>query len=123
MRGMTRRTGGPTDLTTRLRKLLLPLIFLAKTGSVWARSVLTLGLFLLIWGLLSIPDAFGASVTRASSFTYDSASGLILTETVEPNDSAFTLTTTCTYDGYGNKLTATTSGAGIASRTTSTTRR
>ncbi|MEZ5892445.1 MAG: RHS repeat-associated core domain-containing protein [Parvularculaceae bacterium] len=82
---------------------------------------MTLILFLLIWGALSIPDAFAATVTRQSSFTYDSVSGLLLSETVEPNDSAFTVTTSYTYDAFGNVTDATTAGTGIVSRTTSST--
>lgn len=97
------------------------LLVATQFGSLKARSALTLILFLLIWLLLSIPDAFAStSGTRVSSFTYNVTTGLLETEKIEPGDAAFELTTTYVYDGYGNKLSATTSGAGIVSRTSST---
>ena len=103
------------------RRLFGMLLMSARLGSARARAIVTLVLFLAIWLLLSIPDAFAASLTRQSSFTYDSASGLLLTEKIEPNDSAFTVTTTYAYDAFGNTLSATVTGTGIASRTSSTT--
>ena len=98
------------------------LLVATQLGSIKARAALTLILFLLIWLLLSIPDAFASSSgVRVSGFTYNmSTNGLLATEVVEPGDPAFELTTTYVYDGYGNKLSATTSGADIVSRTTST---
>jgi YD repeat-containing protein len=42
------------------------------------------------------------TATRSSSFTYN-AQGLLLTETIEPNDPQSCLVTTYGYDGYGNK--------------------
>jgi len=97
------------------------LLAAAGLGSVKARTAITFILFVLIWLLLSIPDAFAASSgTRVSGFTYFSSNGLLRTETVEPGDVDFELTTTYVYDGYGNKLSATTAGADIVSRTTST---
>jgi RHS repeat-associated protein len=76
--------------------------------------------------LLAAPlQAQAATQTRISSWTYDSA-GMIATETIEPDDAQFTLTTTYTYDAFGNKTAVTVSSpatgtAAIASRTTSTT--
>jgi RHS repeat-associated protein len=67
-------------------------------------------------------------ITRESSFTYDSGSGLLTSETVEPNatgcngtgapTSSCGVTTTYQYDSFGNKISAQVSGAAIASRTT-----
>ena len=44
--------------------------------------------------------------TRVSAFTYLPAlfGGLLWTETIEPEDGAYTLTTTYSYDQFGNKL-------------------
>jgi hypothetical protein len=42
------------------------------------------------------------TATRASSFTYN-AQGLLLTETIEPDDPQSCLVTTYAYDSYGNK--------------------
>ncbi|MBL4827138.1 MAG: VCBS repeat-containing protein, partial [Spongiibacteraceae bacterium] len=61
--------------------------------------------------------------TRASSFSYYTAGalrGLLHTETIEPDDASYTLTTTYAYDDVGNQEQATVSGTGIQSRTTST---
>ena len=91
------------------------LVMATRLGSGRARATLTLIIFLAVWLLLSIPDAFAATVTRASSFTYDSASGLLLTETVEPSDPQTGVVTTYVYDAFGNKLSATT--ANIAGAT------
>lgn len=71
------------------------------------------------------PSAQAATQVRVSSWTYDSA-GMIATETIEPDDAQFTLTTTYTYDAFGNKIAVTVSSpatgdAAIAPRTTSTT--
>ncbi len=60
------------------------------------------------------------TLTRTSSFAYNPANGLLTQEVVEPNNSALRLQTDYGYDGYGNKITVTVSGAGITSRTTST---
>jgi RHS repeat-associated protein len=60
-----------------------------------------------------------APITRTSAFAYDGASGLLTQEVVEPGD-PLSLTTTYSYDAFGNKISATTSGAGFASRATAT---
>jgi RHS repeat-associated protein len=60
------------------------------------------------------------AITRTSAFAYDSGSGLLTQEIVEPDDGSTTdpqkLTTTYTYDAFGNKTSATTSGVGFADR-------
>lgn len=61
------------------------------------------------------------SATRTSAFTYKSGTGLLSSEIIEPDDPAYRLTTQYSYDPYGNKTSVTISGAGITSRTTSTT--
>jgi RHS repeat-associated protein len=61
------------------------------------------------------------SQTRSSSFTYEnSTTGLLKTETIEPGNSALSLTTTYGYDSFGNKTTVVTSGTGVANRSAST---
>ncbi|MFZ5497238.1 MAG: FG-GAP-like repeat-containing protein [Verrucomicrobiota bacterium] len=50
---------------------------------------------------------------RTSAFTYDSATGLLLTETVQPGDPVLSLTTTYAYDLFGNKTAVTVSGANL----------
>jgi RHS repeat-associated protein len=52
--------------------------------------------------------ALATSLTRTSSFTYDTSSGLLTEELVEPGGD-FELDTTYTYDAFGNKLQATVS--------------
>lgn len=84
------------------------LLVATRLGSGRARAALTFIIFLVIWLLLSIPDAFAATATRQSAFTYDATSGLLLTETVEPNDPQTGVKTTYVYDTFGNKTSATT---------------
>ena len=64
--------------------------------------------------------AFATSITRASSFAYDSASGLINQEVVEPGTPALRLQTDTVYDAFGNKTGVTTSGVDIATRGSTT---
>ena len=59
---------------------------------------------------------WASSVTRTSSFAYDSASGLLVQEVVEPDTPALLLQTDYTYDSFGNKLSVSVSGADIATR-------
>ena len=61
--------------------------------------------------------------TRTSAFTYYSSGatqGLLRTEVIEPDNPAYTLTTTYLYDSFGNKETVTQSGTGVTSRSTKT---
>lgn len=78
-------------------------------------------LLLPLWLAVFLSNAFAATQTRTSSFTYDNVTGLLLTETVEPDSPAFTVTTAYTYDDFGNVLTTTVSGTDITSRTSSAT--
>ncbi|HMP05226.1 MAG TPA: FG-GAP-like repeat-containing protein, partial [Lacipirellulaceae bacterium] len=59
------------------------------------------------------------TLTRASAFDYTS-NGLLRWEEIEPDQPAFRLRTTYDYDAYGNRTTATVTGADIATRTTTT---
>lgn len=65
------------------------------------------------------------SITRSSSFTYESSTGLLLTETMESgvsdcsgNSSSCTLTTSYTYDSFGHRIRTEVSGSGIDTRIT-----
>ncbi len=57
---------------------------------------------------LNLPDAQAATATRSSSFVYDTASGLLTREIIEPNNPQLCLVTEYTYDAFGNKLSVTT---------------
>ncbi|MEK6747725.1 MAG: toxin TcdB middle/N-terminal domain-containing protein, partial [Pseudomonadota bacterium] len=63
--------------------------------------------------------ANGQSATRTSSFRYD-YNGFLNQEVIEPNNTLYRLQTDYTYDAYGNRKTATVSGADILTRTTTT---
>ena len=65
-------------------------------------------------------DANGSNLTRTSAFSYSATTGLLLTETIEPDNTALKLITSYTYDLYGNKKTATVAGSGITSRSSTT---
>src|SRR6266700_8069623 len=65
--------------------------------------------------------ALAASGTRGSSFGYDTTSGLLTQEVVEPNTTALRLQTDYTYDAFGHKVGVTVSGADIVSRSPTTT--
>jgi len=59
--------------------------------------------------LLAPPAGHAATtLTRTSSFEYDAASGLLVKEVVEPDNSALCLVTQYTYDAYGNRTSTTT---------------
>jgi len=47
------------------------------------------------------------TLTRTSAFEYDPTTSLLLREIIEPDDSNLCLVTTYTYDGYGNRTSAT----------------
>ena len=62
-----------------------------------------------------IAPAQAATLIRSSAFEYDPASGLLLKEIIEPDNPQLCLTTTYTYDTYGNKQSATTTHCAGAS--------
>jgi len=61
------------------------------------------------------------SETRTKSYTYYPTSGLLWTETTEPNNSNYTLLKSYGYDAFGNLYHTTISGPGIVARTPTTT--
>ena len=78
--------------------------------------------YLLVLILSVLPSLAQAQVptspynySRSSSFTYDPNTGLLLSETVEPNNPNLCVTTTYTYDSYGNKVSASTANCSGAS--------
>ena len=93
-----------------------------KTAAVKGR-VFVLALFCA--ALLS-KSATASTLTRTSSFAYNSGTGLLTSETIEPtatscngNNTSCGVTTSYTYDAYGNKTAATVSGSGVTTRSTS----
>jgi YD repeat-containing protein len=72
-------------------------------------------------GLIGAGPGWAASGTRTSSFAYDSATGLLTQEVVEPNTSSLRLETDYVYDAFGNKTSVTVSGVDIVTRTSTTT--
>lgn len=75
----------------------------------------------------SVTSHVGTStMTRASSFAYDTNTGLMTQEVIEPGvstcnsgSSSCTLTTAYIYDSFGNRVTSTVSGTGIPDRSSS----
>ena len=64
-------------------------------------------------------EAYGDTQTRSSSFTYDETTGILKTETIEPESDKW-LKKSYTYDSYGNKIKESVSGADIQTRVTTT---
>ena len=56
----------------------------------------------------AIGVACAATLTRTSAFEYDTATGLLTKEIIEPDNSSLCLVTAYSYDAYGNKSGATT---------------
>jgi len=77
---------------TAIRHLLGALALLAFCGGAQAQSVI---------------PADPSSFSRSSAFEYDPDNGLLLSETVEPNNPALCVKTVYTYDAYGNRKTVT----------------
>ncbi|MBT8420276.1 MAG: hypothetical protein KJO08_05370 [Gammaproteobacteria bacterium] len=63
------------------------------------------------------PD--NTQITRTSEFSYDTQTGLLITETIEP-DTELSQTTYYQYDAYGNKIAVTLSASDLTERTTET---
>ncbi|MGJ5135615.1 RHS repeat-associated core domain-containing protein [Bradyrhizobium oligotrophicum] len=72
-------------------------------------------------GTGTTPSGNITSITRTSSFAYDSTSGLLTQEVVEPDNAALRLQTDYVYDAFGHKQSVTVSGADIVSRSSSST--
>ena len=86
-------------------------------GRVICRFVAAVAVF----GLVGSSPVWAASGTRTSSFAYDSATGLLTQEVVEPNTSALRLETDTVYDAFGNKTSVTVSGVDITTRSSTST--
>ncbi|NYZ69752.1 VCBS repeat-containing protein, partial [Endozoicomonas sp. SM1973] len=61
---------------------------------------------------------FSASLTRTRALSFDQNTGIVLQETVEPDNGDLFLKTQYEYDGYGNRIAITQSGPGIKTTTT-----
>ncbi len=57
-----------------------------------------------------------ADITRNSGFEYDTATGLLVRETLEPGDGQFEVVTTYSLDHWGNRVRTDITGRGMASR-------
>ncbi len=66
------------------------------------------------------PINSATSITRSSSFAYDSASGLLTQDVVEPDTPALRLQTDYVYNAFGQKQSVTVSGADVVSRSSTT---
>jgi RHS repeat-associated protein len=62
------------------------------------------------------PPSGSSTLTRTSSFAYNSSTGLLTQEVVEPNTPSLRLQTDYLYDAFGNKAQVTVSGADVATR-------
>lgn len=75
--------------------------------------------------IVGLPDRVAVTATapnksplvRTSSFTYKPGTALVDTETIEPDIADLRVVTTHGYDNFGNRETATVSGAGVETRT------
>ena len=76
----------------------------------WLRGAAKLGKSLTTLALLgsAAVGAQAATITRTSAFEYDSATGILNKEIIEPADSSLCVVTTYTLDAYGNRTGATT---------------
>jgi RHS repeat-associated protein len=63
----------------------------------------------------------GATASRTSAFAYQSGTGLLIQETIEPDNASLKLVTDYTLDRFGNRIATTLSGIDITPRTSSTT--
>ena len=86
---------------------------------IQASRAVVLGLLLSVAGLAQAQvPANVLSYSRSSSFSYNSAGagkGLLLSETIEPDQANLCVTTSYGYDSYGNKISATTANCAGAS--------
>lgn len=87
------------------------------------RAIRRAGLSFALALALSWPAMSSAqvSITRSSSFAYDSATGLLTQEVVEPGTPTLRLQTDNGYDAFGNKVSVTVSGVDVTTRTATTT--
>jgi hypothetical protein len=73
-------------------------------------------------GLIGAGPAWATSSgMRTSSFAYDSATGLLTQEVVEPGTTPLRLETDYVYDAFSNKTSVTVSGVDIVTRSSATT--
>jgi len=85
------------------------------------RAILRVSAAIAVCGVIGASPAWAASGTRTSSFAYDSATGLLTQEVVEPNTSSLRLETDYVYDAFGNKTSVTVSGVDITTRSSTST--
>jgi RHS repeat-associated protein len=62
-------------------------------------------------------EAYGDSITKTSSFTYDDRTGILISETIEPESDKW-LKKVYSYNKYGNRIKEITTGADVQQRVT-----
>lgn len=93
----------------------------SSTAQSCARPRLVIAALFGIAGAFCASTAAAETAMRVSSFEYQPSTGLLIEEKIEPDIAALTLTTTYTYDAFGNNLSATAGGQAVTSRSTSST--
>jgi RHS repeat-associated protein len=68
-----------------------------------------------------VPGQTDLDLTRTSTLTHDATTGLINAESIEPGNNALTLSTSYSYNGFGNRISSTVSGPNVTSRGSTTT--
>ena len=129
--------GNPTDITVSTAGD--GQIFTEATTSTYENDTANWFLGRLVCAQVQSMVPGPVSATRTSGFEYDATTGLLNREVVEPvsaditepagiadcvttsTDSDITLVTDYTHDAFGNRATVTVSGAGITTRSTTTT--
>jgi len=91
-----------------------------KTSNTWSAAVLP------DWNLGRLGKSTvthtrkgQSAVVRKSAFKYDSATGVLKKETIEPGSDSLKIVTTFSYDMFGNRKSTSRAGAGMARRTNS----
>jgi YD repeat-containing protein len=89
------------------------------TANTYADNVAKWHLGRLVTSAVTHARSGKPSITRTSSFGYDSASGILNRETAEPGSTVFGVTTDYTLDDFGNRTSATVSGSDFTTRSSS----
>ncbi len=110
--------GNPTDITVTTDDVGID-TYTTTTVNTYTNDTTKWHLGRLTQAVVTKTGGAQSSPARTSTFEYDSASGLLTKETIEPN-SSFELIKTYTHDSFGNRDSVTESGTGITSRTTTT---
>ena len=110
--------GNPTNITVTTNDVGID-TYTTTTVNTYTNDTTKWHLGRLTQAVVTKTGGAQSSPARTSTFEYDSATGLLTKETIEPN-SSFELIKTYTHDSFGNRDSVTESGTGITSRTTTT---